>query len=78
MSATVPGNDTVNFSKQLLPLLQKKCSPCHFSGGKMYEKMPFDNGVTILNHETGIVKRIKDQPAVALIRQFILQHHNSN
>lgn len=40
--------------------------------------MPFDYGVTILNHEAGIVKRIKDQPAVSLIKQFIQQQNKGN
>ena len=70
--------DTVNYKKDLLPVLQKKCSPCHFAGGKMYEKMPFDNSLTILNHEAGILKRFKDQPEAAMIKQFIQQQSKEN
>jgi hypothetical protein len=70
--------DTVNFNATILPILQKKCSPCHFKGGKMYEKMPFDKSVTILNHETGILKRIKEPPEAGLIKQFILQGSKGN
>ena len=70
--------DTVNYNKDLLPVLQKKCSPCHFAGGKMYERMPFDNSLTILSHEAGILKRFKDQPGAALIKQFIQQHSKEN
>jgi hypothetical protein len=44
----------------------------------MYEKMPFDNPATILSHQTGILKRMKDQPVAALIRQFVQQHSKSN
>jgi len=69
---------SVNFNTEVLPILQTKCSPCHFPGGKMYGKMPFDKGVTILDHEAGILRRIKDQPAARLIRQFILQHQKGN
>ena len=70
--------DTVNYDRQVLPVLQKKCSPCHFAGGKMYEKMPFDNSLTILRHESGILKRFKDQAESALIKQFIQQHSKEN
>ena len=70
--------DTVNYNTDLLPVLQKKCSPCHFAGGKMYEKMPFDNSLTILSHETGILKRFKDQPEADLIKQFIQQQGKEN
>ena len=71
-------NNTVNYDRDILPALRNKCSPCHFPGGKMYEKMPFDNSLTILGHETGVFKRIKDEPAAGLIRQFILQRSKVN
>jgi len=71
-------NDRIGFKTQMIPLLQKKCSPCHFAGGKMYAKMPFDNPATILSHQTGILKRMKEQPAAALIKQFVQQHGNEN
>ena len=70
--------DTVIFSTQVLPLLQQKCSPCHFDGGKMYEKMPFDKGLTILKHESGILKRFGDKPGAELIRLFIDQSGSRN
>ncbi len=65
------GMDTINFKTQLQPILQKNCSPCHFTGGKMYEKMPFDKGETIVSHEAGIVKRIKDTSELSLVKRFI-------
>jgi hypothetical protein len=66
--------DTVDFKSQVQPLLQKKCTPCHFPGGKMYDKMPFDKGETIIGHEAGILKRFKDEKEFALIKQFIRQN----
>lgn len=65
--------DTVDYQAQIQPILQDKCSPCHFPGGKMYEKLPFDKGETIIKHEAGILKRIKDDQKVALIKQYINQ-----
>jgi hypothetical protein len=65
--------DTLNYQMQIQPIFEKDCSPCHFSGGKMYDKMPFDKGETIINHEGGILKRIKDEKDVALIKEYILQ-----
>jgi hypothetical protein len=66
--------DTINYKAQVLPLLQKKCTPCHFPGGKMYERMPFDNSQTIISHEAGVLKRFKDEQEIALIKQFIQQN----
>jgi len=71
---TISTIDTVNYKTQVLPILQKKCSPCHFTGGKMYERMPFDKSETIVSHEAGILKRIKDEQENILIRQFIQQN----
>jgi hypothetical protein len=64
--------DTVHFASQVQPILVKKCSPCHFTGGKMYEKMPFDKDSTIINHQAGILRRIKGEEN-ALIRSFVEQ-----
>jgi hypothetical protein len=69
--------DTIDFISQVQPILVKKCSPCHFTGGKMYEKIPFDQGTTILNHEAGILKRFKNEEAL-LIKNFILQNKNGS
>lgn len=64
--------DTIDFSTQVQPILVKNCSPCHFTGGKMYEKMPFDKEATIISHRTGILKRFKGEEN-ELIRSFLDQ-----
>src|SRR4026208_725999 len=65
--------DTIDFTAQVQPILVKNCSPCHFTGGKMYERMPFDKDTTIINHENGVLKRIKGDENT-LIKTYILQH----
>jgi hypothetical protein len=69
--------DLVDFSSQIQPILVTRCSPCHFPGGKMYGRMPFDKDTTILNHEAGILRRIKDEKENELIRVFISQQLGS-
>ena len=39
----------------------------------MYEKMPFDQAVTIIGHPEGVLKRIKDKKENELFRQFFEQ-----
>ena len=70
---TITSIDTIHFTIQIQPILVKNCSPCHFTGGKMYERMPFDKDTTIINHETGILKRIKGEENL-LIKTFIEQN----
>jgi hypothetical protein len=64
--------DTIHFASQIQPILVKNCSPCHFTGGKMYERMPFDKDTTIINHQAGILRRIKGEENT-LIRSFVEQ-----
>ncbi|HEV8270904.1 MAG TPA: hypothetical protein VGQ04_06325 [Chitinophagaceae bacterium] len=64
--------DTIDFATQVQPILIKNCSPCHFTGGKMYGRMPFDKDTTIINHEAGILRRIKGEEN-DLINAFIQQ-----
>jgi len=65
-------NDTINFTTQIQPILVKHCSPCHFTGGKMYERMPFDKDTTIVNHQAGILRRIKGDDN-SMIKSFVEQ-----
>lgn len=67
-------NSPIDFSTQVQPILRTNCSPCHFPGGKLYEKLPFDKGETIINHEAGVFRRIKKEAEVNLIKQFIVQN----
>ncbi|MGH9929306.1 MAG: hypothetical protein ACREA9_08765 [Pyrinomonadaceae bacterium] len=72
-----PGSPTnspkVDFSTQFKPILEAKCRPCHFSGGKVYAKLPFDRPETIKTLGTKMFTRIKDQNEQRLIRAFLAQ-----
>lgn len=69
--------DTIDFTNQVKPIMIKNCSPCHFPGGKMYERMPFDQDTTIINHDKGILKRIKGEENV-LLKTFIEKNKINN
>jgi hypothetical protein len=42
-------------------MLSRNCTPCHEPGGKMYERLPFDNPDVVRSHSEPILKRI-DKP----------------
>ena len=63
----------VDFNTEIKPIFQARCQPCHFQGGKVYEKMPFDKAETITRLGTKLFTRIKDQKEQALIREFLDQ-----
>ena len=63
----------VDFDTQLKPMLQSKCMPCHFSGGQMYERLPFDKPATIRKLGTRLFTRIKEEDNRRLIANFLAQ-----
>jgi hypothetical protein len=63
----------LDFEKDVLPVLVQNCSPCHFPGGKMYERLPFDKEATILTNSDKILKRVDKDEKKAAIKEFILQ-----
>jgi hypothetical protein len=63
----------IDFDTQLKPIFQAKCMPCHFSGGKVYDQMPFDKPATIRKLGTRLFTRIKDENERRLIQDFLSQ-----
>lgn len=62
-----------DFDKEIKPILQSRCMPCHFQGGKVYDKLPFDKPETITKLGTKLFTRIKDDKEQRLIREFLAQ-----
>jgi hypothetical protein len=63
--------DQEAFETRVLPILQDRCSPCHFEGGKMYARMPFDQPGTIRVLGTALFSRIRDEEERQAIREFL-------
>jgi hypothetical protein len=63
----------VDFDTQLKPIFKSKCMPCHFNGGQMYERLPFDKPDTIRKLGTRLFTRIKDENERRLIEDFLNQ-----
>jgi uncharacterized membrane protein len=62
-----------DFDKEIKPILQSRCMPCHFQGGKVYDKMPFDKPETVTRLGEKMFTRIKDEKEQRLIREFLAQ-----
>src|SRR5499427_3840897 len=65
------------FASDIRPILQSSCQPCHFQGGKMYEKLPFDKPETITKLGTKLFTRIKNEDERRIIREFLLEQSAS-
>ena len=73
VATTSAPNTRVDFDTQVKPILQSKCMPCHFSGGKMYDRLPFDKPATIKKLGVKLFTRIKEQNDRRLIEDFLTQ-----
>jgi hypothetical protein len=60
-----------DFDRDIKPILEKQCRPCHFTGGVMYEKLPFDRAETIRHLGEKLFTRIKAPQDQATIRSFL-------
>jgi hypothetical protein len=63
----------VDFDTEIKPIFEARCQPCHFRGGKVYDKMPFDRPETIKTLGTKLFTRIRDENERSLIRAFLAQ-----
>jgi hypothetical protein len=61
----------VSFEKDITPILTGKCQPCHFPGGTMYAKRPFDKPATIVALGEKLFTRIKDEKQRTIIRAYL-------
>src|SRR5262249_10970389 len=65
------------FASNIRPILQSSGQPCHFQGGQMYEKLPFDKPDTITKRGTKLSTRIKTEDQQRLIREFLSEQSAS-
>jgi hypothetical protein len=61
----------IDFQTQIRPILESRCRPCHFEGGKMYQPLPFDRPETIHKLGDKMFTRIKDPKEQELLRAFL-------
>lgn len=65
-----PAAAVPSFEAEIKPILQR-CTPCHFPGGKMYDKLPFDRPATVVKLGERLFTRIQKEEERAKIRRFL-------
>jgi hypothetical protein len=65
--------EPVDFARDVQPIFEAKCQPCHFPGGKMHAKLPFDEPATIVKLDEKLFGRIRDEQSRAVIRRFLAE-----
>lgn len=56
------------FASSVRPVLLAHCAPCHEPGGKMYERLPFDQPTVVASHSAGVLRRLKGEDREAVER----------
>jgi hypothetical protein len=69
--------ERATFASDIRPILESRCQPCHFQGGQMYEKLPFDKPETIIKLGTKLFTRIKNEDQQRVIREFLAEQSAS-
>jgi hypothetical protein len=64
--APSPQSAASSFDATVRPILASRCAPCHNPGGKMYDKLPFDDAKTVHTVGEGISRRLKGEDHAAL------------
>ena len=62
----------VTFAADIAPLLAAKCQPCHFKGGKVFDKLPFDQYKTVAKIASRLNTRLKGADG-ELVARWIAQ-----
>ena len=64
-------DSAVTFTNSIAPLLKTNCSPCHFPGGTVYEKYPFELYETAFTLRTKLGTRLKEPDLQSLLARWL-------
>ena len=53
------------FAESVRPILKTHCAPCHEPGGRLYDRLPFDNSRVVSSRSAGILRRLKGEDRAA-------------
>jgi hypothetical protein len=76
ISASAPASEKIDFTTQVRPILAR-CQPCHFSGGTMYDRLPFDRPETVTKLREKLFTRIRAENERRIIREFLAQDESN-
>ena len=66
-----PKDTVFTYRGNILPMLQANCNPCHFPGGKMYKKLPFDDYKTVATLGKKLNTRFKEKKQQATVNGWV-------
>ena len=73
-AGTATDAPAVRFEVDVAPILSR-CRPCHYPGGVMHARLPFDDETTVRKAGEKLFTRIKDEKQRAVLRSFFAAAH---
>ena len=61
----------VTFQQSIAPLLKANCSPCHYEGGQVVGKYPFEDYKTVKKLGEKLNTRLKEKEQQSLIAEWL-------
>src|SRR5262245_23398078 len=71
IAAPAQSQPKANGFEPVKQMLSTNCSPCHNPGGKMYERLPFDDPKTVRAHSTPIKGRLNKPEDKKLLEDWL-------
>jgi N-acetylated-alpha-linked acidic dipeptidase len=63
----------LEFARDVLPILEQRCTPCHFPGGVMHERLPFETEATSRVLGTKLFTRLRKPEDQVVVRAWLEQ-----
>jgi mono/diheme cytochrome c family protein len=63
----------LDFARDILPVVERNCSPCHLPGGEMHGRMPLDDADTVRSTGEKLLPRIPSARDQELVRRYLAQ-----
>jgi hypothetical protein len=61
----------VSYIASIAPLLVKNCQPCHYPGGKVFKKLPFENYLVVKKLGLKLNTRFKTEEQQSLVKRWV-------
>ena len=66
-----PSREAYTFKRDIAPLLKNNCMPCHFAGGTVFAKLPFDDYATVKSKAKRLNTRLKEDEQKKIVDGWI-------
>ena len=66
------------FEAVMLPILHDQCEGCHFSGGVMYQELPFDDRDLVASRGDEVLLQLKGKGRERMAEWLALTRHEAN